>query len=49
MKNRTMSSLYDAARRGLAEGDAGYWKAAEAMAALSDTGDRAHDRGQTEL
>lgn len=33
------ASLYDQARRGLAEGDAGYWKAAEAMAALQDQGE----------
>lgn len=38
MKART-KTLYDKARRGLAEGDAGYWKAAEAMAALADDGE----------
>lgn len=38
MKAHT-KTLYDKARRGLAEGDAGYWKAAEAMAALYEEGE----------
>lgn len=32
------NALYEKARRGLTEGDAGYWKAAEAMAQLVDNG-----------
>lgn len=36
---RKVDALYEKARRGLAEGDAGYWKAAEAMAELSDEGE----------
>ena len=33
-----VEALYDQAQRGLAEGDAGYWKAAEAMAQLAEAG-----------